>query len=229
MRAIARTALSLVVLLALPLPLWAASTGTANNGAGCFACHGVVPNGSVAVMIDGPDEVPAGGSALFTAWIAPAGVGAGIDASLDFAARAAGWEVAPVDPLLRNFGTGSVVHSDAHPQVWSFDFELVAPLTPTDATLSVAMMAFNGDGHDTSMDVWNTATALVTVPEPSGSAAAALLALALAGSTGGRRFRRGTLLRAGSPTPARRKPCPWTPASSVDRRTRTVSRSMHAG
>ncbi len=221
-------------LLWLVVPLAAAgdAAGTARNGSGCLPCHGVVPNALVSVMIDGPAEVPAGGSALYSAWIAPAGAGAAIDASLDAAALAAGWTVLPVDPLLRSFGAGSVVQSDAHPRVWSFDFELVAPLAPVDATLRVAMMAFDGDGLDTALDVWNTASAPVSVPEPPGSAVAAALALALLariGRAGGSRRRRGTLRGGGASAPRRREPCPWIPASSDARPTRSGSRSMRAG
>ena len=168
------------------------------NGVGCSPCHGAEADPRIAVALTGPTSLPAGAVGLYTALIAPAGVGGGIDIAIDQADRDLGWMLSSDDPGLAPVDSGNLIHAAAQEQApagnrgaWSYDFEVLAPDNEgAMLELRVAMMAYDGDADNGPADGWNATALFVTVPEPSRasqSAAACLVFLVAGGLNSARR------------------------------------------
>lgn len=82
------------------------------GGTGWSPCHGGEPSPALEVILDGPDSIPPGGVARFTAFINPLGVGGGIDIAIDQAARSLGWMLDTDDPGLGPVTSGNLIQVD---------------------------------------------------------------------------------------------------------------------
>jgi len=177
-----------VALLAAPVAL-SSDDGRARGGTSCAGCHGGSATASLGVAIDRPGFDPMtlapGELAMYRLTIEETEAGGALNVAID-----GGATLGTVDANTAIL-SDELVHDDATTTPpsgnigdWVYDFTIQVPMDATiGSTLTVSYlgMAFNGDGNDSSADIWNNDALVITVPEPaaSGLQIFALAALAL--------------------------------------------------
>jgi len=162
---------ALLFAVLVPLAAQATSSGIAkSNSCSTGSCHAKKASASVNVSVSGPATLAVNETATYTLTIVdPGGFAGGAFSVSPDAASASSVSVVDANTVQVN---GNVSHSAAHSGVWSYNFALTAPgLAGGTITLSFAAMAFDGDGLNSTADIWNVGNYVVgvisAVPEPA--------------------------------------------------------------